>query len=75
MPYSALILDLTVRDGMGGAEALQIIRELDPMAKAIVASGFADDPIMAEPVSHGFNASLSKPFSLDELSSTLKKIQ
>jgi CheY-like chemotaxis protein len=59
--FDAVILDLTVRGGMGGAPALAALRRLDPSVKAIALSGYADDPIIVDPVRHGFQAALAKP--------------
>jgi len=66
-PYDVLILDLTIPDGMGGAEAISQIREFDPGAVAIVSSGYSDDPAMAHPEKFGFNAILPKPYKPQEL--------
>ena len=46
--FDAVIMDLTVPGGMGGQDAIQKLRALDPEVKAIVSSGYSNDPIMAE---------------------------
>jgi CheY-like chemotaxis protein len=46
-PFDAVIMDLTIPGGMGGAEAITILRRLDPQIKAIVSSGYSNDPVMA----------------------------
>ncbi len=61
------IFDVTVRGGMGGLETLQKILRIDPTFRAIVASGFSSDGIVADFRSFGFRAALSKPFSIDDL--------
>jgi hypothetical protein len=38
----------SVPGGMGGREAIQRLREIDPAVKAIVVSGYAQDPVMSE---------------------------
>ena len=53
-PFRAVIMDLTIPGGMGGAETLQILRELDPNVKGIVSSGYSNDPVMAEYGKYGF---------------------
>ena len=58
--FDAVILDLTVKEGMGGREALQKLKEIDPDMKAIVSSGYADDPIMKDFHEHGFTQCNSK---------------
>jgi PAS domain S-box-containing protein len=65
---AGIILDLTVPGGMGGKEAVKEIRKLCPKTPIFVASGYAEDPVVAQPKEHGFTASICKPFTLDELS-------
>jgi PAS domain S-box-containing protein len=70
--FDLVILDLTVPGGMGGREALARLRELDPHVVAVVSSGYATDPIMADFERHGFSAAMVKPYSLRELRETLE---
>ena len=70
-PFDAVLMDLTVERGMGGAEATREIRRLDADARIIVSSGYADDPIVASPHDHGFCGVVTKPFELRKLSSAL----
>ena len=53
-PFGVVIMDLTIRGGMGGKEAAQHILAMDPQAKMIVSSGYSNDPIMAHPEEYGF---------------------
>ena len=71
-PFDAVILDLTVPGGLGGVETLKRLREINPGVKAIVGSGYANDPVMANHQEYGFHAIFSKPFNVIELSNTLK---
>ncbi|MCC6522538.1 MAG: PAS domain-containing protein [Polyangiaceae bacterium] len=73
-PFDVVILDLTVRGGMGGEEALQRLRALDPAVKAIVSSGYSDDASMADHLAHGFKAYLKKPYDLDALREAVKSL-
>lgn len=70
-PIGLTILDLTVPGGMGGKDAAQQILALDPDARIVVASGYSQDPIMANYREHGLCAVLAKPFDLDELEKIL----
>ncbi len=70
-PFDAVILDLLVRDGMGGKEAMRKLLEIDPHVKAIVSSGYSSDTVMANPEKHGFSAVLNKPFTMEKLASVL----
>jgi PAS domain S-box-containing protein len=68
-----IFLDLTVPGGMGGKESVLHIRAIDPYVPVFVASGYAEDPVMANPGKHGFTASIYKPFTINELSEILEK--
>jgi PAS domain S-box-containing protein len=72
-PFDAIIMDLTVPGGMGGRECIQKLRELDPGVKAIVSSGYSNDPVMANFRHFGFSGFVTKPYRLDELSEALHK--
>jgi len=72
--FAAVILDLTVACGMGGAEAAGRILEFDPDAVLIVSSGYAYDPVMAEHEKHGFRSAIIKPYSADDLGRTLANL-
>ncbi len=62
--FDILIMDITVPGGVGGVEAISIIHELDPSAIAIVASGYANNTVMANFKDFGFVASITKPFGI-----------
>ena len=70
-PFDAALLDLTVRGGMGGLEALQALFQIDPDVKAVVMSGYADNPAVLEPERHGFKGVLAKPFDIADLQKAL----
>ena len=73
-PYVAVILDLMVPGGMAGAGALQCLRELDPGVRAIVSSGYANDPAMTQFAKHGFAGVLHKPSRLEEMEAMLRRV-
>ena len=72
--FDAVIMDLTVPGGMGGQEAVEIIRKFDPEVKAIVSSGYSDCPIMAEYETYGFLGALPKPYRLSDVTRLLSAI-
>lgn len=72
--YDAVIMDLTVPGGMGGQDAIQKLLAIDPEIKAIVSSGYSNDPIMAEYAKWGFKGVVSKPFGINELGQVLNKV-
>lgn len=71
-PFDAVILDLTVRGGMGGRETVKRLLEMDPGIKAIVSSGYSQDPLMGEYKNYGFKGVLPKPYKMEELSEVLR---
>jgi CheY-like chemotaxis protein len=73
-PYNLVILDLTVPGGMGGKETIKKLNELDSNVKAVVSSGYASDPIMANYRDYGFRGVMEKPYTIDQLSSVLAKL-
>jgi len=72
--FAAVILDLTVPGGMGGKEALARLLEIDPQVKAIVSSGYSDDPIMADFQKYGFSGVIAKPYKISELGKILHEV-
>ncbi|NIM14122.1 MAG: PAS domain S-box protein [Candidatus Aminicenantes bacterium] len=73
--FHAVILDLVVPNGMGGKECIRELREIDPNVKAIVSSGYSNDPVMANYRDFGFQGVLPKPYQLQKLSEALEKLQ
>jgi len=74
IPFDAVILDLTVPGGMGGKETIKELLKVDPKIRAIVSSGYSNDPIMAECSEYGFCGVIIKPYRLTELSETLQAV-
>jgi PAS domain S-box-containing protein len=70
-PFDVVILDLTIPGGMGGRETISRLREMAPDVKAIVASGYSDDPIMSNFREYGFIGVIEKPYEIEELVATL----
>lgn len=66
-PFDAVILDLTIRGGMGGEETIQRLIEIDPEIRAIVSSGYYQDEIMTDFGKYGFSGALPKPYKMQEL--------
>ena len=61
------ILDSTIVGGMGGAETLRRILGIDPEAKVIVSSGYANYSVLARHREHGFCSVLAKPYRVEDL--------
>ena len=73
-PIDLAIMDLTIPGGMGGKETIRELLSFDPQAKVIVASGYSNDPVMANYREYGFAAMLSKPFDVRELSAEIDRV-
>ena len=73
-PFDLVITDLTVPGGMGGKEAMELLRAFDPGVKAIVSSGYSRDPVLGSYKAHGFCGILPKPYSLDQLHEALREV-
>jgi len=70
----AVLLDLTIPGGMGGAETMSKLLDIDPDVKAIVYSGYSNDEILSNYQIHGFKNMMTKPFTIEELSKKLKDL-
>ena len=73
-PYTAVILDLTIPNGMGGMETMEELRKIDPDVTAIVSSGYSNAPVMADYSMYGFAGVMMKPYSISQLSDLLREI-
>ncbi len=73
-PFDAVILDLTIPGGMGGEETIRKLLEIAPEAKAIVSSGYAHVPIMADFLEHGFKGMIAKPYQAVELCRVVREV-
>ena len=72
--FDAVILDLTVPGGMGGKETIKRLFEIDPNVKAIVSSGYSNDPVISDFREYGFRGSLAKPYKIEKLYETISGI-
>ncbi|SEM17964.1 PAS domain S-box-containing protein [Syntrophus gentianae] len=73
-PFDLVILDLTVRGGMGGKIAIQKMREFDPDVRAIIATGYSNDPIVQSFRDYGFKEAITKPFTLMTLKAAVSGV-
>ena len=68
------MLDLTVSGGMGGRECIRQMQAKYPNIKAIVSSGYVNDPVMERYKKFGFVGMVTKPYTLGDLTYALKRI-
>lgn len=73
-PFDIVLLDLTVPGDMGARETIERLLAFDPNARAIVCSGYANDPLLSNYREHGFHGMIVKPYKLEDLSKVLRKV-
>jgi CheY-like chemotaxis protein len=71
--YDVVLMDLTNNRGMGGKETIVELLHIDRSARAIVSSGYSNDPVMADHAKYGFVGVLPKPYKLEELAMSIKQ--
>jgi two-component system, cell cycle sensor histidine kinase and response regulator CckA len=71
--FQAVILDATIRGGMGGLATIERLRSVDPNVAAIICSGYCDESALSRFLAYGFRSALPKPFSRRELSDALHR--
>ncbi len=69
--FDAVIMDLTIPGGMGGAEAVKKLRKINPTLKALVSSGYSNSPVMSDYGKYGFSGVILKPYKIEDLSRVL----
>ncbi|MEI7899717.1 MAG: ATP-binding protein [bacterium] len=73
-PFDVVIMDLTIPGAIGGKEAIKDLLAMDPHVKAVVSSGYADDPVMANPARFGFKGVVAKPYTQKELLEVVRRV-
>lgn len=74
VPFDVVILDLSVPSGLGGKETIKQLRKLDPDVKAVVSSGYTDDPAVLDFSDYGFDEKLTKPYKIHDLKNILEQL-
>jgi two-component system cell cycle sensor histidine kinase/response regulator CckA len=73
-PFDAVVLDLAIPGGMGGKEVMEELSVIDPQVKAIISSGYLNDPVVKDFKRYGFSGMLTKPYEANELDDKLQDI-
>ncbi len=73
-PFDVVIFDLTVPGGMGGVEAIRALKELYPEVRAVIASGYSNDPVMMDFERYGFKAAIEKPYNVEGLDRVVRRL-
>jgi CheY-like chemotaxis protein len=72
--YKLVILDLAITDGMGGKQTLEQLHARDSGVRAVVSSGYSNDPVVENYSDFGFIGALSKPYTITEAKNLLARI-
>lgn len=73
-PFDAVVIDLAAAGGVSGREVIEQLRRIDPDLNSIVSSAHTDDPILADFRQLGFDGVAVKPYRIEELEKTLRRI-
>ena len=71
-PFDLVVMDLTVPGGVGGREAIDKLRQIDPNVRAIVSSGYSSDPVLANYRAYGFCGMMAKPYRVEDFARVLR---
>ena len=71
-PFDLVFLDLTIKGGMGGMEAVKQLLEIDPHTRAVISTGYFNDPVLARHKEYGFLSAMTKPFTMKEVYRTIE---
>jgi DNA-binding NtrC family response regulator len=74
VPFDLVILDLSVPTGLGGKETIEQLKIADPAVKAVVSSGYTNDPVVENFSNYGFCEKLTKPYNINEIKNILEKV-
>lgn len=72
-PFDAVILDLLIPGGLGGAETLSQLLRIDPAVKALISSGYGDQAPTG-PAAGGHMGVISKPYELKKLGAVIEEV-
>ncbi len=71
-------IDLVVLDlgmpGMGGANCLEKLLQMNPSVKVVIASGYTEDGLIKDSLDHGAKASIVKPYTIEKFSKVIRTV-
>jgi len=73
-PFDVVILDLSVKRGIGAKETVKALLKINPHVKAVVSSGYSKDPEMTDFKSYGFSGVLIKPYQMKDVADMLNTV-
>jgi len=72
--FDLVILDLGVKNGMGGEETIEELRAVDPDVRAILSSGRLTEASMVSFKQYGFVGAIEKPYTGSELRAAIESV-
>jgi DNA-binding response OmpR family regulator len=72
-PHGVVLLDLTIRGGLGGADTIARLKALDASANVVVMTGYSPEIAEKRLKESGVTATLPKPFSAEALWAAVQK--
>ncbi|MEA1865783.1 MAG: PAS domain S-box protein [Euryarchaeota archaeon] len=72
--FDVVIVDLTIPGGVGGGDVIRELTQIDPDVRAIVSSGYANDPMMLDYRKYGFSGAIPKPYEVKDLIRTVREL-
>jgi len=72
--FDAVILDMNIVGGMGGADTVRELKNIDPDIVAVVSSGYSDDATGVNREKNGFDGGIAKPFEMEKLGDLLHSL-
>jgi len=72
--FNLVILDLTVPEKMGGYEAFEAMKAIDPDVKAILSSGYSHEPVILNYKEFGIAGIAPKPYRVSELFAAVEQV-
>jgi two-component system cell cycle sensor histidine kinase/response regulator CckA len=73
-PFDAVILDLTVPEGMGGFDTFKALKEFDPKLKAIISTGYSHEPVVLNYRTYGIAGIALKPYKVRDLLGAVERV-
>lgn len=73
-PFDAAIIDLILSGNHTGESVNHLLKSIAPSLATVASSGKRHHPALDEPTDYGFNASLTKPYSLRDIELVMKAL-
>ncbi len=73
-PFDLILMDLIIKEGMGGEEAISHLKQINKNVVVVVISGYHKSDIITNPKKYGFHSSIEKPFTKEKLEKKISEI-